>query len=347
MPTWGQLIAEINQALAQHGPAGFDFVRRKYMVLLHQKTGRNVILYATKWTQPGTAEPGLVSITMEDVEALMEVVHGLDGSKGLDLIVHSPGGSPDAAEAVVHYLRSKFDDIRVVVPHAAMSAATMLACASDKIVMGKHSALGPIDPQFIIAGPAGAMAHPAQAILDQFEKAQEQCKDPALLGAWVPILPQYGPSLLVQCENALKLAQELVAEWLTRWMFKGDAQGSAKAQDIAKRLADHSAFKSHGRPIHRDAAIAMGLKVEALETDQVFQAMVLSIYHASSHTFSSTPAVKIVENQLGRAFLKSQQQVLMVGPPVPPGARPPGPPGVPRPPALSDPPAPMPGPPRP
>ncbi len=34
----------------------------------------------------------------------MEVSHGLEGD-GLDLILHSPGGSPEAAEAIVSYLR--------------------------------------------------------------------------------------------------------------------------------------------------------------------------------------------------------------------------------------------------
>lgn len=310
MPTWGQLIAEFNQAL-QQSPNGLDVVRRKYLVQLQQHTGRNVILYTTKWTQPGVSDPGLVSITLEDVEALMEVVHGLNGAAGLDLILHSPGGSPDAAEAVAHYLRSKFDDIRVIVPHAAMSAATMLACAADRIVMGKHSSLGPIDPQFIIAGPAGAMAHPAQAILDQFAQAQEQCKDPALLGAWVPILPQYGPSLLIQCKNALALAEDLVSEWLSRWMFRNDDDGTVKARAIAKRLADHTTFKSHGRPIHRDAALEMGLVVDPLEADQTFQDLVLTVYHACSHVFSASPAVKIVENHLGRAYVRQQQQMVM------------------------------------
>lgn len=319
MPTWGQLLAELQQAL-QQGPNAFDIVRRKYLVQLQQHTGRNVILYATKWTQPGS-EPGLVSITLEDVEALMEVVHGLNGQEGLDLILHSPGGSPDAAEAVVHYLRSKFNDIRVIVPHAAMSAATMLACAANRITMGKHSSLGPIDPQFIIVGPNGAMAHPAQAILDQFAKAQEECKDPALLGAWVPILPQYGPSLLVQCQNALALAEDLVAEWLSRWMFHDQDGRDAKARSVAKRLSDHSAFKSHGRPIHRDAAVAMGLVVEQLEDDQLFQDLVLTIYHACSHVFSATPSVKIVENHLGRAYVKQQQMVVQMPAQVVPAPR--------------------------
>ena len=80
----------------------------------------------------------------------MEVICGLSSSK-LDLIVHSPGGSAEVTEALVSYIRTKFADVRVIVPQAAMSAATMLACSANTIMMGKHSFLGPIDPQFILA----------------------------------------------------------------------------------------------------------------------------------------------------------------------------------------------------
>lgn len=312
--------------MQQHGPQTFDVVRKKYIAALSAQTGRNAILYATKWTQPGVADPSLVQITLEDVQGLMEVIHGLDGAKGLDLVLHSPGGSPDAAEAIVHYLRSKFDDIRVIVPHAAMSAATMLTCAANRVVMGKHSSLGPIDPQFIVNTRNGPTALPAQAILDQFDLAKSDCKDPQLLGAWAPILPIYGPSLLIQSKNALLLAEELVTEWLTRWMFADDPDAKAKATAVAKQLADHSAFKSHGRPIHRDRAKQMGIVVDDLEVDQAFQDLVLSVYHATTHTFNGTGAVKIIENHLGRAFLKAQQIVLSHPPgspmPVPP-AQPP------------------------
>ena len=81
----------------------------------------------------------------EDIHALMEVTAGLH-SPDVDLILHSPAGSPEAAEAIVSYLRSRFTHIRVVVPQLAMFAATMIACAADEIVMGKHSFLGPTDP---------------------------------------------------------------------------------------------------------------------------------------------------------------------------------------------------------
>ena len=129
-----------------------------------------------------------MSINDEDMQAFMEVSYGLE-SDGLDLILHSPGGSPEAAEAIV-YLRSRFTNIPVIVPQLAMSAATMIACAANEIVLGKHSSLGPTDPQILIPTSLGIRAVPAQAVLDQFDRAQRECADPAKLSAWLPMLSQ-------------------------------------------------------------------------------------------------------------------------------------------------------------
>ena len=108
----------------------------------------------------------------------MDVTGGLH-DKNLDLILHSPGGSPEAAEGIVSYLRSRFQNIRVIVPELAMSAATMISCAANEIVMGKHSFLGPIDPQLLVSTQLGQRYVPAQAVLDQFDKAQKECHVPA------------------------------------------------------------------------------------------------------------------------------------------------------------------------
>lgn len=148
MPTWGQILVELQLEQQRTSQLPYDSVRRKYLAALNSHTNRNTILYASKWTQPGEAKPELITITDEDVQGFMEVIFGLK-TRELDLIVHSPGGSPEATEAVVTYLRSKFDDIRVIIPQGAMSAATMLACSANRIIMGKHSFLGPIDPQLI------------------------------------------------------------------------------------------------------------------------------------------------------------------------------------------------------
>jgi hypothetical protein len=324
VPTWGSILQEIQQTaqqVTQAVQAGqlppttspFDLVRRKYLSTLAKQTGRSVILYASKWTQwtPGV-EPELISITAEDIQGFMEVMHGLPVG-GLDLIIHLPGGSAEATESLVSYIRSKFDDVRVLVPHAAMSAATMLACSANRIVMGKHSFLGPIDPQFILQTELGRASIAAHAIEEQFALAKEECqKQPGLLPAWLPMLRQYGPALIVQCKLARQLSESLVSDWLARYMFAGSPSAQALAAQIAGRLADHANFKSHSRFIDRTQATGFGLVIEDLETVQAFQDTVLSVFHAAIHTFNATPCVKIIENHLGNAFIKISSQAQVV-----------------------------------
>lgn len=318
MPTWGEILKEV-QAELPNRPDALDFVRRKYLSALSAYTGRSTILYATRWSQDQQLDPALTSIGPEDVQGFMEVVHGLPSDRGLDLILHSPGGSAEVTEAIVDYLRAKFIDIRVLVPQAAMSAATMLACAADEIVMGKHSSLGPIDPQMIVNVPgSGRIAVPAQSVLDQFELASKA----ALNGQgapWYPILQMYGPALIVQCQNAIALASSLVATWLERYMFAGELDAAAKAKSIAEHLADHGKHKTHSRFFSAATAESIGLKVRSFESDQQLQDLVLSVFHAATHTMSATPCVKIIENHLGRGFFKQHltmpfaQQILQPG----------------------------------
>jgi hypothetical protein len=264
--------------------------------------------------------PSALSISGGDLHAFMEALYGLSESR-LDLILHSPGGSPEAAEAIVTYLRSKFEHIRVFVPHMAMSAATMIACAADEVVMGKHSFIGPINPQIQLQTALGMRLVPAQAIIDQFERAVLECQDPSKVRAWLPMLAQYGPDLLVTCQNASILSRDLVSDWLQKYMFKDDVLASQKAGDIAAWMADHNSFKTHGRPISREDARSRGMVIRNLEDDQFLQDAILSVYHATSIAFGSLPLVKIVENHLGKAFMENAPLPTMPMPfpfPIPP-----------------------------
>lgn len=303
MPIWSEILKELRDTAQPGQPPDFDGVRRKYLSALRDHSNRDVILYATGWLQKGDLSPSLVSIGDEDIQGFMEVCHGLTSRK-LDLILHSPGGSPTAAEAIVAYLRSRFDNIRVIVPQQAMSAATMVACSGDEIVLGQHSFLGPTDPQIELATPLGNRLVPAQAVLDQFNEARKQCADPQKLSAWLPMLGQYGPDLLVRCEAALAMSRELVQTWLETYMFKGCSNGSRLAKDISDWLADHKRFKSHSRHLSRTRLEAKKLRILQLESNDDLQDLVLSVFHATTHTFSGTNAAKIVENHNGRAFIK-------------------------------------------
>jgi hypothetical protein len=317
MPTWGGILTELQQERALNPTVKpFDKVRRKYLTALAAHTRRSTILYAANWTQASKAPNEALGINAEDMQGFMEVVHGLPTGDGLDLVLHSPGGSAESAEAIVTYLRTKFSDIRVLVPHAAMSAATMLATASNKIVLGKHSFLGPIDPQLVFLGGEGMQVAAAHAILEQWEMAKTEIKaDPSLLPAYLPVLKAFAPALIVKCKLALDLAQTLVEQWLKAYMFSGQQNGPATAKTIAKHLANHGHFKSHGRFIPRADARTLGLVIEDLESDQALQDLVLSVFHATTHTFSSTPAFKLIENHMGKAFIKASASAQFALPP--------------------------------
>lgn len=316
MPTWGEILTELKEgAKTRGGSIDFDGVRRKYLQQLHQLTGRSVILYASDWLR-GRGSGAATSIVLEDMQGMMEACNALPGDN-LDLILHSPGGSAEATASIVKYLRRKYTHIRAFVPLAAMSAATMWALSADEIYMGKHSQLGPIDPQMVT--PQGQI--PARAVIEQFERAKDECKkDPSVLGAWIPMLQQYGPALLVQCEQAEELARRMVEQWLAEYMFVGEKHGKKKAAKIAKYFANYKVHKSHSLGLDRDEARAQGVNIKNLEDDQALQDAVLSVHHVAMHTFQG-PAIKIIENHLGKAFV---QQGRLVEAPTPPAAAPPG-----------------------
>ncbi|MBR3354627.1 MAG: serine protease [Oscillospiraceae bacterium] len=302
---------EILNRMNEFKNAGQDLIRREYLKDLYEYTGHDTIVYAAAFpcNIPGVSGSSL-SIGLGDIQGFMTCLNGLHGDT-LDLIIHSPGGSLEATEQLVQYLRAKYKYIRAIVPQNAMSAATMLACACDEIVMGKQSAIGPIDPQMTLTRPNGVgYSLPAHSILADFERAKvEIAKDRNAASVWVPKLLEIPNGFLDLCTKTIELSKSKVAEWLDAYMFKDDKV--KKGKEIAGWLGDFNEHKTHGRPINYQLAADKGLKVKLLEDDQNLQEKVLSVFHATLVTFDVTPCVKIVENHLGKgSYVVVQQQII-------------------------------------
>lgn len=295
MPNWNQLLVELTEE-SNLGPQ--DRVRRKYLKELSDFTGRNVIAYYSGWLQ----KPNQLSAIMgdNDVNGFMTTIHQLDRSKGLDLILHTPGGNIASVETIVTYLRKMFGlNIRAIIPQLAMSAGTMLSCACQEIVMGKHSSLGPIDPQF--------NGISAEAVKEEFEKAiQEVKRDPASLEIWKVIIGKYHPTFIGDCDKAIVWSKTIVTKWLQTGMFANDSDGAMKADKVVSELSSHKDTLSHGRQISMEECERVGLKLVKLEENDKLQDLVLTVHHAYMHTFSSTLATKIIENQSGQAMVLIQ-----------------------------------------
>lgn len=293
MGGWSEILKEVNETQSQ-----FDYIRRKYLKNLSIITKRNVIAYYSGWLNKQNANN--TDINDSDMTGFMNCVHGLDCTKGLDLILHTPGGFPAAAEAIVSYLRSKFsNNIRVIVPQLSMSAGTMIACSAETIIMGKQSSLGPIDPQF--------NGIPAYNIKREFEEAKEDLlNNPANAQYWAIKLQQYPAAFMKTAIDAIDLSGKLVKEWLGSCMFDSSNPEDVRIIDnIVKKLNEHDDSKIHGRHFNSDFCKEIGLKIEMMEDDDKLQDAILSVHHSYMITLDSTPAIKIIENQEQKSYISS------------------------------------------
>lgn len=297
MPNWGEVLSEI-AAEQQRAQTSFDTVRRKYLGALAEHTGRNVVAYYSGWQ----SKPGIsgTEIRDEDRDGFMRALHGLNYSKGLDLILHTPGGSIAATQAIIMYLREKFGrDIRAIVPHTSMSGGTIMACSCREIIMARHSSIGPIDPQ--IRGV------PAKGVLKEFERAYtEIVADPMRQAVWAPILAQYSPTFIGNCENAVKWSETFARQQLSDNMFFRQRGKKEKIDSVIQALTEYDEVKLHERQIGYKEAQKIGLSVRLLEDDQELQDLALTVHHCYVHTLSNTPAFKMIENHEGAAFVKQQ-----------------------------------------
>ena len=297
MPTWNDVLFELDRT-STRGPNGqisrnYDAVLAKYIKEFSNYRQRNVIVYYSDFLNRIKGPD--IDINDSDMTGFMNAVNGLDRTKGLDLILHTPGGNPLATEGIVKYLRKLFGkNIEVFVPHMAMSAGTMLACGCKAIWMGKQSSLGPIDPQF--------NGVPAFNIKKEFEDAKKELVDsPNSFGNWQIRLGKYPPAFYYTVCDQINLSSKLVNDWLTTCMFCKSKKAKENAERIVKILNANNG--SHAKHFDYEECEKMGLKIYQFESDPHLQDLVLSIFHCCTICGNQTSICKIIGNQNGKMYI--------------------------------------------
>ena len=248
---------------------------------------RNVIVYYSGWlSSPRHFDDGINDM---DKNGFMAMCEGLDLNRGLDLILHTPGGSVAATESIIDYLNTTFDgDVRAIVPQLAMSGGTMVACSSKEILMGKQSSLGPVDPQL--------EGFPAQGVVSEFERMKDEIiKNPASVPVWSPIISKINPSFLDSCYKSIEWANEILETSLKNNMFK-DNPCDEHITKIVNTLGSSDYTKHHSRHLSAKKCKDLGLNITMMENDEKGEDLILSIHHACMTMFNTSPVIKIFAN---------------------------------------------------
>lgn len=269
----------------------------KYLKEYHENTNRNVILYYSKFL---TKDNDDVYIDSIDKNGFMTIIKDLDKTKGLDIILHTPGGSIDATESLIDYLHAVFgDDIKAIIPQMAMSGGTMIACSCNEIIMGKHSSLDPVDPQIIDVS--------AQTVIEEYDLAKKEIsEDPSLIPIWTMILDKYPTNFYFECKNTMEWSKNILKKSLKYSMFKDNDEETIN--HIIHELISREATKNHSQNLSAKKCEEIGLNITYLEEDEIMQDLVLSIHHACISYFNHENGNKIYINQNG-TFLSLESEI--------------------------------------
>ncbi len=243
------------------------YQRQEFIREIERDTGRRLIVY---FDNP-------IGIGQSDVAPFQELLLDCEDQCDIDLLIQSPGGSIDDAEKLVYMIRSRAKRFRVVVAERAKSAATMMALASDEILMSSTSELGPIDPQITFQNAQGNyVSRPARSFLDGLEdiKAKVQAEG-GINPAYYPLISQLDPATLDFCNKALLRAEQFAEKWLKRHMLQGRDKEAAQ---IAKRLIDVQTYSSHGMVIDWREAQNLGLSVTYFSADDALWQKMWRLY---------------------------------------------------------------------
>lgn len=242
-----------------------------------------------------------ITLCMDDYYIIFDMLKNVNSNK-LDFYIETPGGSGEAAEEVVRFLRSKFTDINFVVSGQAKSAGTILVLSGNEILMTESGSLGPIDAQ-VQVGRSRISAH------DYIEWVKEKRDEAERVGRLNPfdatMVAQISPGELSGVYYSLKFAEDLVVEWLTKYKFKNwnvtesrkikvtEEMKRKRAQEIAKDLANHGKWRTHGRSIKIDDLEGIGLKITRIDNDPKLADTVYRIQTVIRLLFSSSTTYKI------------------------------------------------------
>lgn len=296
---WHQFIARV---ISSGEEINFYDLRRACYQEIEALRGRPLFVYAAKF--PSTLGAP-ISIDVTDVDGFTDLVGSVEGAS-VDILLHSPGGSPEATERIVSIIRNTFDNVTFLIPHSAYSAATMLALSGNRIILHPSATLGPIDPQ--INGT------PARSIRRGFDKIRDLLKTegPEALPAYLPLIEKHSIELLEICDDFLKLSKELATEWLSTYMFAGRSDAADVIEKAVNFFSNYDEHKTHSRPLMLDKIQPLGLMVERADGD--LRELMWEAHILLDGFFNASAFVKLFENSQGLSW---GRQVQVISPPSP------------------------------
>jgi len=204
-------------------------------------------------------------IAQDCIDLFVDLLDKIGPTNRISLILHTNGGATLAAWRLVNLIRTFCDELEVIIPLKALSAGTLIAIGSDRLVMTKQAALGPIDPsvnnplnpQINLGNQMARVPVSVESVLGYLEAAREQgiTDQTHLTTMFSGLSQQIHPLVLGEIFRSRAQIRYLAGKLIQRQI--SDLERS-------KSLIDFLCVESgsHDYTINRREATALGLTVE-------------------------------------------------------------------------------------
>lgn len=189
-----------------------------------------------------------------------ELLHDLDGSKPLHVLLASPGGDGETAIRITRVLQSRCTELTVIVPDLAKSAATLICLGADRILMGPAGDLGPVDAQLQLGQ---RRLTGAREIIAAVEHAEERVRaagtNTEVMGLYAALLEGVDMVIVQEARSASARDEALILEALGCSSTRTASAARGMAKKLNKPLITEA--KSHGAVFSGEQAQKIGLPV--------------------------------------------------------------------------------------
>lgn len=265
--------------------------RQNIFTKLEKELKRPVVSFFTSFKFP-------VMIEDADADMLEGVLQKTDLSKGLALVISSPGGFGLTAERIINICRSYSGtgEFWTIVPSKAKSAATMICFGGSKIIMGPTSELGPIGPQLTTSEKGVVKRFSLYNIVESYDELFKKAvkEEKGNLQPYLQQLANYDEREIKEFRAAISLSEDIAIRTLSSGMMKG-----VPKKDIKKKIEiflNPKRTKTHGRPIYTKESSNCGLNIELRDIKEPFWQLLYELYIRTDN-FVSTKAAKCIESE--------------------------------------------------
>lgn len=215
----------------------------------------------------------------DNMTYLEELLHPLDSSKPLHLILASPGGDGETAIRIVRSLQARCTELTILLPDLAKSAATILCLGADHLIFGPGGDLGPVDPQ--MRYPNGTLAS-AKELVEAVDEAERRITtNPETYPLFANLLAEVTMVMVEQARNALARSEALVKEGLAAATTRAADDVETLATALQQPLIDEPT--SHSAVISCQAATGFGLPAQPADPQSEEWGVVWSLWTRYFH----------------------------------------------------------------